>query len=158
MSTLLSDFFRISGSHSGKKLKQRFPYIVFKQMTSQHYNSIFWKLLVKGFVPSCTLCCIIQLRATNLGLVTHGLLFLAAMKIFHPLTMQHFSLNAAQKSPNENVTRFQYQLLSPRRLHILQKHGAHCSVLVLQLYKSGPVVQRLDNAIHRINRYPVDKC
>ena len=21
-----------------------------------------------------------------------------------------------------------------------------------------PVVQRLDNAIHRINRYPVDKC
>ena len=23
---------------------------------------------------------------------------------------------------------------------------------------TGPVVQRLDNAIHRINRYPVDKC
>ena len=22
----------------------------------------------------------------------------------------------------------------------------------------APVVQRLDNAIHRINRYPVDKC
>ena len=22
----------------------------------------------------------------------------------------------------------------------------------------GPVVQRLDNAIHRINRYPADKC
>ena len=24
--------------------------------------------------------------------------------------------------------------------------------------KQAPVVQRLDNAIHRINRYPVDKC
>ena len=22
----------------------------------------------------------------------------------------------------------------------------------------GPVVQRLDNAIHRINRYPADNC
>ena len=24
--------------------------------------------------------------------------------------------------------------------------------------RSGPVVQSLDNAIHRINRYPLDKC
>ena len=26
------------------------------------------------------------------------------------------------------------------------------------LHHQAPVVQRLDNAIHRINRYPVDKC
>ena len=26
------------------------------------------------------------------------------------------------------------------------------------IFKQGPVVQRLDNAIHWINRYPVDKC
>ena len=28
----------------------------------------------------------------------------------------------------------------------------------VKMYSSGPVVQRLDNAIHRINHYPVDKC
>ena len=28
----------------------------------------------------------------------------------------------------------------------------------LKLIVQAPVVQRLDNAIHRINRYPVDKC
>ena len=27
-----------------------------------------------------------------------------------------------------------------------------------QVAHQAPVVQRLDNAIHRINRYPVDKC
>ena len=29
--------------------------------------------------------------------------------------------------------------------------------LTLPVYQ-GPVAQRLDNAIHRINRYPADKC
>ena len=30
--------------------------------------------------------------------------------------------------------------------------------LTVPLSTQAPVVQRLDNAIHRINRYPVDKC
>lgn len=49
----------------------------------------------------------IQLKATDLGLsiVIHDLLLLTVCL----LTMRRLSLNAIQKSPNENVTRFQYQ-------------------------------------------------
>ena len=34
----------------------------------------------------------------------------------------------------------------------------HCFVFSSSPNSLAPVVQRLDNAIHRINRYPVDKC
>ena len=34
---------------------------------------------------------------------------------------------------------------------------AHVDVIKIEKHQV-PVVQRLDNAIHRINRYPVDKC
>ena len=33
-----------------------------------------------------------------------------------------------------------------------------CHFTGQRLLVLAPVVQRLDNAIHRINRYPVDKC
>ena len=38
------------------------------------------------------------------------------------------------------------------------KFGAKFLDSVSKSLTQAPVVQRLDNAIHRINHYPVDKC
>ena len=43
---------------------------------------------------------------------------------------------------------YQRLLTSKYFLRSMRKQNAHLA----------PVVQRLDNAIHRINRYPADKC
>ena len=37
-------------------------------------------------------------------------------------------------------------------------HDPIACVAVVTFVHLAPVVQRLDNAIHRINHYPVDKC
>ena len=34
----------------------------------------------------------------------------------------------------------------------------HSSLVIRCVIDLAPVVQRVDNAIHRINRYPADKC
>ena len=48
-----------------------------------------------------------------------------------------------------------YECLLKRKLHCPDNGQELLSALGVTL---APVVQRLDNAIHRINRYPVDKC
>ena len=47
----------------------------------------------------------------------------------------------------------------------VELYGCHGNVegfssfcFVLTIIQLEPVVQRVDNAVHRINRYPVDKC
>ena len=47
---------------------------------------------------------------------------------------------------------------SPGRGHCVVFLGIRHSTLTVPLSTQAPVAQRLDNAIHRINRYPVDKC
>ena len=46
--------------------------------------------------------------------------------------------------------------LNPGRGTALSKHFT--VTLIVPLFIQAPVVQRVDNAIHRINRYPADKC
>ena len=47
------------------------------------------------------------------------------------------------------------QAISVPRLELM---AAVAGLKLAQTIRQAPVVQRLDNAIHRINRYPVDKC
>ena len=49
---------------------------------------------------------------------------------------------------------FSLIILLPGFLVVVTMRKAFFKVIV----RLGPVVRRLDNAIHRINRYPVDKC
>ena len=46
---------------------------------------------------------------------------------------------------------------SPGRGTALCSWARHFT-LIVPLSTQAPVVQRVDNAIHRINRYPADKC
>ena len=44
------------------------------------------------------------------------------------------------------------------RVHVMRIYGLGDGLGLTSYKPQAPVVQRLDNAIHWINRYPVDKC
>ena len=71
------------------------------------------------------------------------------------LTVNKYKLSPVTISSVSLTTHVQY-MSNPHFLFTNREHlsyGPHIS-----FSSQAPVVQRLDNAIHRINPYPVDKC
>ena len=50
---------------------------------------------------------------------------------------------------------FEEQIMPKDKYPSIFSHQNEANVFIIL---QAPVVQKLDNAIHRINRYPVDKC